>query len=137
MIEETIAQYEEIIADGYKVEMSSNEYDSSTDMISDLRDNKNMRIFSTEEGFGSKAITKVERANNPMLSKTRFKDKNGSTLLVNDIFRFVHDFFGHSKEGNSFGVLGEENAWDVHSRMYSPLARRAMTTETRGQNSWG
>ena len=27
-------------------------------------------------------------------------------------------------------------AWNVHARMFSPLARRAMTTETRGQNSY-
>ena len=31
---------------------------------------------------------------------------------------------------------GEENAWRQHAAMYSPLARRAMTTETRGQNSF-
>ena len=136
LIDETVSQYEAIIADGFGMEMSDTEYKSSTDMISDLRDNKNMRVFSTEEGFGSDGITDADRAANPMLAPTNFKDKNGKPLLVNDIFRFVHDFFGHSKEGNSFGPLGEENAWDVHSRMYTPLARKAMTTETRGQNSW-
>jgi len=56
--------------------------------------------------------------------------------LVNDVFRAVHDFFGHSELGNSFGAIGEENAWNAHARMYSPLARQAMTTETRGQNSY-
>ena len=136
LIDETIGQYEDILADGYAIEMSNTEYKSSSDMISDLRDNKNMRVFSTEEGFGTEGITDADRAANPMLAPTKFKDKNGKPLLVNDVFRFVHDFFGHSKEGNSFGPIGEENAWDVHSRMYSPLARRAMTTETRGQNSW-
>jgi hypothetical protein len=136
LIDETIAQHEEILADGYVVELSDTEYKNSSDMISDLRDNKNMRVFSTEEGFGAEGITDADRAANPMLAPTKFKDKNGKPLLVNDVFRFVHDFFGHSKEGNSFGPIGEENAWDVHSRMYSPLARRAMTTETRGQNSW-
>jgi hypothetical protein len=73
---------------------------------------------------------------NPLLKRTNAKDVNGKTLLVNDAFRFVHDFFGHSERGNGFGAVGEENAWDVHARMYTPLARRAMTTETRGQNSW-
>ena len=136
LIDETIAQYEDILTDGYAIEMSNTEYKSSADMISDLRDNKNMRVFSTEEGFGTEGITDADRAANPMLAPTKFKDKNGKPLLVNDVFRFVHDFFGHSKEGNSFGPIGEENAWAVHSRMYSPLARRAMTTETRGQNSW-
>ena len=136
LVDETIAQYEDILSDGYVIELSDTEYKSSSDMISDLRDNKNMRVFSTEEGFGDAGITDADRATNPMLAPTKFKDKNGKPLLVNDVFRFVHDFFGHSKEGNSFGPIGEENAWDVHSRMYSPLARRAMTTETRGQNSY-
>lgn len=60
----------------------------------------------------------------------------GQELTVNDVFRAVHDYFGHSKEGNGFGPRGEENAWLEHSQMYSAVARRAMTTETRGQDSW-
>jgi hypothetical protein len=27
-------------------------------------------------------------------------------------------------------------AWHEHAKMFSPLARRALTTETHGQNSW-
>lgn len=54
----------------------------------------------------------------------------------NDVFRAVHDVFGHGKEGYGFGPRGEENAWRQHAQMYSPEARGAMTAETRGQNSW-
>lgn len=53
----------------------------------------------------------------------------------NDMFRAVHDFHGHYMTGRDFSRHGEEAAWTRHSLMYSPLARRAMTTETRGQNS--
>jgi hypothetical protein len=52
----------------------------------------------------------------------------------NDIFRAVHDAFGHGASGRSFDPHGEEAAWLKHAVMYSPLARRALTTETRGQN---
>jgi hypothetical protein len=52
----------------------------------------------------------------------------------NDMFRAVHDVFGHAASGRGFDPHGEEAAWLKHSTMYSPLARRAMTTETRGQN---
>jgi hypothetical protein len=52
------------------------------------------------------------------------------------VFRAVHDYFGHAKEGVGFGPRGEENAWRQHSAMYSDAARPAMTSETRGQNSW-
>ena len=137
MIKETQDQFEEILAAGYVVVMNDNDaYASSGDMIDDLRNNKSLNIFSTEAGFGDTPITAEQRRDNPLLAKTKFKDANGRTLLANDVFRFVHDFFGHAKLGNSFGAKGEENAWNVHARMYSPLARRAMTTETRGQNSY-
>lgn len=137
MIDETLEQYKKILDKGYKVEINNSEpYDSSADMIKDLRDNKRMKIFSTEFGFGDEPITEKQREDNPLLQKTEFKDANGESLLANDMFRFVHDFFGHAKFGNGFGAIGEENAWNIHARMYSPLARRAMTTETRGQNSW-
>jgi hypothetical protein len=56
-------------------------------------------------------------------------------LNENEKFRAVHDFFGHAIHGNEFGPKGEETAWAAHSQMYSPLARLAMSTETRGQNS--
>ena len=137
MVKETLEQYEKILSKGYRVEINNSEpYDSSADMIADLRDNKRMKIFSTESGFGDEAITDTQRKENPLLQETKYKDANGLPLLANDVFRFVHDFFGHAKFGNGFGAVGEENAWNIHARMYSPLARRAMTTETRGQNSW-
>lgn len=54
----------------------------------------------------------------------------------NWMFRAIHDFFGHAAQGLSFGPRGEENAWIEHSKLFSPMARLALTTETRGQNSW-
>ncbi|WP_205650209.1 hypothetical protein [Actinoplanes solisilvae] len=56
------------------------------------------------------------------------------TAAENDMFRAVHDAFGHGSIGQGFDGHGEEAAWLKHSAMYSPLARRALTTETRGQN---
>ena len=43
--------------------------------------------------------------------------------------------FGHATEGYGFGPRGEESAWLKHSQMFSKEAQKAMTTETRGQNS--
>ena len=137
MAKETIEQYQDFLDAGYVVEINNEEpYANSEEMIEDLRNNKRIRIFSTESGFGDTPITPKQRAENPLLATTEFTDVNGQPMLVNDLFRAVHDFFGHAELGNSFGPKGEENAWNVHARMYSPLARRAMTTETRGQNSW-
>lgn len=138
MAQETIDQFEAIQKAGYQVEIFTGEgepYKNSEAMIADVTYNKHMFIFATESGFGSEKGVESS-TENPLLADSGFKDVNGKPLVVNDLFRFVHDFFGHSERGNGFGAVGEENAWDVHARMYTPLARRAMTTETRGQNSW-
>jgi hypothetical protein len=137
LVKETIEQYKAFLDAGYVIEINNEEpYANSQEMIDDLRNNKRIKIFSTESGFGSTQITERLRKENPLLAKTSFTDINGQPMLVNDLFRAVHDFFGHAELGNGFGALGEENAWNVHARMFSPLARRAMTTETRGQNSY-
>ena len=138
MANETVDQFKYLIDNGYTVELydgKTEPYKNSEEMLKDLRDNKHLYVFSTEEGFGDTPITEKDRQENPLLKDSGFTDKNGKKLLINDAFRFVHDIFGHGERGNSFGAKGEENAWDVQSRMYSPEARRAMTTETRGQNS--
>ena len=137
LVKETIDQYRAFIDAGYQIEINNEEpYANSQEMIDDLRNNKRIKIFSTESGYGDNPITEEQRAENPLLSRTEFVDVNGVPLLANDVFRAIHDFFGHAELGNSFGAKGEENAWNVHVRMFSPLAARAMTTETRGQNSY-
>lgn len=57
-------------------------------------------------------------------------------LNENQIFRAVHDYYGHGPTGASFGPRGEELAYGTHSQLYSPLAKMAAATETRGQNSF-
>ena len=139
MADETEGQYELLKQEGVEVEIYEGDgepYANSQAMLEDLNNNNHLYILSTEKDFGQAGITEAQRAENPLLNESKFTDKNGKPMLINDVFRAVHDFFGHGERGNSFGPIGEENAWDVHARMYSDKARRAMTTETRGQNSW-
>jgi len=91
-------------------------------------------VFPTNDGFGSNED--FDPSQNPLLAPTKYKTEDGEPMLANDVFRVVHDYFGHIKNGVGFRARGEENAWQSHASMYSPLARRAMTVETRGQNSW-
>jgi hypothetical protein len=66
------------------------------------------------------------------------RSTGGHPLLTteqNDMFRAVHDVFGHAATGRGFDRHGEEAAWMSHRSMYTPEAVPAMTTETRGQNS--
>ena len=135
MIEETIAQYQAIKETGLKVEFieGKDPYAASPRMaIEDVKNNNHLWVFPTDAGFGTEG---VDVKGSPMLEPT--SEKIGDrVLLANDVFRIVHDYFGHVAEGNGFRADGEENAWRIHASMYSPLARAAMTTETRGQNSW-
>lgn len=145
MIQQTIAQYRALEDAGYQFFF----YDEATDpyqgnpwnSIRDLRTNQRMGVFATEAGFGS-GVTDLNTDDSPMLADTGIQWPYGSMqgpkkrVLANDLFRAVHDAFGHSMEGAGFRARGEENAWQAHIRLYKGLAVGAVTSETRGQNSW-
>lgn len=140
MIRETLDQWDEIKKTGLKVEFirpdMPDPYAASPRLaIMDVRDNNHLWVFPTESGFGGSESAHVDITGNPLLRKTG-ETIDGVPVTANDIFRIVHDYFGHIKQGHGFRADGEENAWRAHSAMYSPLARKAMTSETRGQNSW-
>lgn len=87
-------------------------YRNSREMMQDVMDNKHLWVFDGGD-------------EHPLLSREdNFK------------LRAIHDYFGHAMFGYEFGPRGEENAWIEHSKMFSPLARKALTSETRGQSSW-
>jgi hypothetical protein len=142
MIKETMAQYHAAKAAGFKAEFwdpqtQEDPYHASPRLATeDIKNNNHMFVFPTDSGYGSDGpITAEQIKTNPLLQPSG-ETWNGIPVTVNDIFRAVHDYFGHAKEGVGFRADGEENAWRSHAAMYSPLARMAMTSETRGQNSW-
>ena len=144
LIKQTRDQYDALVNSGYNFTF----FDSATDpyggnpwnAMRDLRDNKRMAVYGTYDGYGTAGITDTELENNPLLEDTglRWPDQNGVERMVtaNDLFRAVHDAFGHGLEGSGFRARGEENAWQAHARLFTGPALAALTTETRGQNSW-
>lgn len=86
-------------------------------MMRDVTENRRLQVRDSSDDFATNP--------HPILS-----------VDDNNKFRAVHDFFGHAASGRGFLADGEEAAWVSHSGMFSPNARRAMTTETRGQNSY-
>lgn len=58
-----------------------------------------------------------------------------TNLTLNEMFRAMHDLYGHGTTGSTFRPGGEEAAYASHSQMMSPLAQMALLSETRGQNS--
>ena len=137
LINETMDQYETLRRHGYKFDFmpsSGDIYGNPRNAINDVVLNKHLSVFPTEQGFGGASAAKASEAN-PLLMKIGEK-WNGQNVTVNDIFRGVHDVFGHSKHGVGFRAAGEENAFQAHAKMFSPEALPALTSETRGQNSW-
>lgn len=112
-------------------------YSNSAEMRRDLLENKHLSYFKTDNGFGEQASSVSKH---PMLQEVSVPTTHCLGTLtgcVNDIFRIVHDVFGHGCCDNGFGANGEEVAWRSHREMfYDDLAIAALTTETRGQNSW-
>jgi hypothetical protein len=99
---------------GIKVEVTTTDpYRNVAELVQDIKDNGRIQVLSTATTGSHPYFTDVQ----------------------NDQFRAVHDFFGHAATGRGFDRNGEEAAWVSHSRMFSDLARQAMTTETRGQNA--
>ena len=140
MAKETLAQWEVIKKTGLQVEWvkpgQKDPYALSPRLAAmDVSENNHWWGFPTDLGYGSGVGASDMSKDNPLLRPTG-EVIDGRKVVVNDVFRIVHDMMGHLKEGNGFRAEGEENAWRSHAAMYSDLARPAMTNETRGQNSW-
>ena len=147
LVQQTVAQYEALISAGYRFWFTDNNAPSNMDYLStpwnamrDIRENKTMGIYPTNDGFGA---SEFDPAANPLLADTGLTWPVGGPdsfqempVLANDLFRAVHDAFGHGLEGTGFRARGEENAWQAHIRLFKGSAKAAITTETRGQNSW-
>lgn len=132
---ETRAQYDHAVRNGYQFEFypQHDPYPNSPrEAVLDLHHNKHMYVYPTETGYGQ---GNEDPQDHPLLGDSGVR-WNGKPVTHNDLFRAVHDFYGHAKEGLGFRADGEDNAYRQHAAMFSPLARKALTAETRGQNSW-
>jgi hypothetical protein len=144
LIRQTKAQYQALVDDGYEFSFfdgKTDPYDENpNNAMRDLRANKRMAVYGTYDGYGTEGITGAAVEDNPMLEPTGLKwpDQKGvmHDVTANDLFRAVHDAFGHGLEGSGFRARGEENAWQAHVRLFTGPAVAAITSETRGQNSW-
>jgi hypothetical protein len=144
LIKQTKAQYDALVDNGYKFTFFDGETDpyagNPFSAMRDLRYNKTMAVYGTYDGYGTEGITDAAIEDNPLLEDTGmfWQDQNGvdQPVTANDLFRAVHDALGHGIEGSGFRARGEENAWLAHSKLFTGPALKALTSETRGQNSW-
>ena len=106
---------------------SGQPYSDSHEMREDVRLNKHLWYFKTEDGFGDEDIP-----DHPLLTPYG----HDPSVCYNDLLRSVHDVLGHVAADSGFGPRGEERAWLEHRKWFSPAALPAITNETRMQNSW-
>jgi len=154
--DETI-DYTKVVANRERAARIADVYENLPKMDRDAVDEYEALASEVEEQFDFMTKTlgvKVEFvAEDPYkTSKEMFDDVSRGVLKVlqtettgahplfsdtqNNKFRAVHDYFGHAATGRGFGQDGEEAAWVHHSQMFTEKARAALTTETRGQNSF-
>ena len=120
LIKETQLQYDALPVKVTFHENGEGNYENNFEMLDDVHNFNHLWVYKGGDDH-------TELGN---------KTKDNEGLTANDKFRAVHDYYGHSVEGYQFGKDGEENAWIEHSKMFSPLAQWALSSETRGQNSW-
>ena len=110
-------------------------YKNSAEMRRDVSDNNRFKVYKTEAGtFGPEGF---DFKDHPLLKDSGVKDADGKAMLFNDVLRAVHDYYAHNLSDIQFGPKGEAAAWRNHmSVTANPLARWALTAETRAQNAW-
>lgn len=124
---------------GIKIEVWNKEgqpYQNSADMVKDIEQNKHYFYFPTDAGFGGQAGNAPATnqsgnlADHPMMSDSGLQDSTGRQLQDNDVFRIVHDLYGHYPASFQFGIRGEYNAFNAHRKAYSDAAVPALAAET-------
>ena len=120
MAEETKRQFDQLTApksrggEGVAVTVAKQDpYSGPAELFKDISERHHMGVLATSETGGHPVFSNDE----------------------NDMFRAVHDYYGHHQTQRGFDRHGEESAYQAHAQMYSPQAQQALATETRGQNA--
>jgi predicted GNAT family acetyltransferase len=99
----------------------STEVPAHEELHNDIRNNKHLSVWEGGKPPADHPLSEID----PETGKS-----------YNDLFRMVHDIFGHAAERTDFSPSGEESAWNLHRQMFSPEARPALATETKGQAAY-
>jgi hypothetical protein len=129
-----LAQYHAIRAAGVEVRPWSHPtqpYRDSADLVRRVRETGVVHVYLTATGHGPGPATGFHPLREPAGVV-----EHGVELTHNDVFRVVHDVFGHVVHGNSFGPRGEFRATRAHLAMYPERAHPVLLAEQIGQICW-
>jgi hypothetical protein len=137
LISETRQQYDKLTEGGLnvtKLKKNQTGYTTADEMHKDI-ESGNLKYFATEHGYGANS---EKFQDNPMLTGSGIVGADGKEVANNDLFRIVHDINGHNLANKAdFSPEGEHSAFLKHREQYTPLAGKALFTETAGQANWG
>jgi hypothetical protein len=139
--DQTLRQYHAMTAAGLRVEpwtAPGQPYKDSTELRRQVLATGTVYVYLTRHGHGQDALGESEggpSADHPMREPSDITI-SGVRLLCNDLFRAVHDVFGHVMNGNAFSARGEFLATYDHCGMYSPDVHPVLMSETIGQICW-
>jgi hypothetical protein len=132
---ENLDQYAAVLDTGLEIEPwlgAGQPYRDSADLLRRVRRTGLLRVYLTSSGHGpgrSRGWYHPLREPSGVVAR-------GVRLTHNDVFRVVHDVFGHLMFGNSFGPRGEFKATYCHLHMYSDEVHPILFTEQIGQICW-
>lgn len=134
---ETRRQYDVLAGAGLLVKpwrQGGQPYESADDLMRKVLATRTLYVYLTAAGHGPTAAPSPAPYH-PLRAYSGV-DVEGVPLTHNDIFRAVHDIFGHVMLGNGFDASGEFLATYSHQCMYARAVRPVIFCETVGQICW-
>ncbi len=131
---ETRSHYQAVLDAGIDVDpwlRPGQPYRDSADLVRKVRETGVIHVFLTRNGHGPAPNTGFHPMREPSGVVAR-----GVELRHNDLFRVVHDVFGHVMFGHSFGPAGELKAAYTQMALLSESARVVVFTEQVAQTCW-
>lgn len=137
---ETLQQYRAALAAGLRIEPwlgAGQPYRNSAEMHAQVESTRSLYVFLTRDGHGPRpgADRGGRRSAHPMCEPSGVRVR-GVEFCHNDLFRAVHDAFGHVMLGSSMGPKGEFRATYCHMNMYSEYMHPVLFTEQISQVCW-
>jgi hypothetical protein len=131
---ENLQQYQVVLDAGIAVEpwlRPGQPYRGSAELRAAVRNTGVLHVYLTSSGHGTEPAPREH----PMLAPSGV-EAGGVPFTHNDVFRAVHDIFGHVMFGHDFSPRGEFRAAFTHLRMYPGAVHPVLFTEHLAQICW-
>ena len=138
---ETEDQFDALLAAGFSVRPwleAGQPYKSSHELRARVVREHVLYVYLTASGHGpgpGRSVDDLDCGDHPMLVTSDYS-VDGITFTYNDLFRAVHDLFGHVMHPNTFRIEGELCAVMSHLTMYSTEVAPVVLAESAAQICW-